>query len=99
MRNAHRESLAAWAKYSWGMFFGATLMAILLNEWSTQDRFGATIPLDGSGYCTVLAAVLLAAYYLRRRFLEKYLSAALDTYLRQLPAAEREQERRRAYRG
>ncbi|MES1947490.1 hypothetical protein C84B14_09077 [Salinisphaera sp. C84B14] len=99
MRSAHREKLDTWAKFSWGIFFGSILMAIALNQWSRPDRFGATIPLDGSGYCTVLAAVLLGVYYLRRRYLEKHLAAALEAYLQEFPAGKREQERRRAYRG
>lgn len=75
--NAGKE-LADWAKVSWGIFIG--FLAALTITGLLHSR---------SGVLTVVAALLLTAYYLRKRVLDKQLSGLWRNFWNNLSESER----------
>ncbi len=77
--NAKKE-LADWTKISWGIF-GGFLAALLLTGLLHAAVWNSVL--------NVVGALLLAAYFLRKRALDKHLSASWRDFWDHLSDAER----------
>ncbi|TAM46260.1 MAG: hypothetical protein EPN55_05835 [Gammaproteobacteria bacterium] len=77
-----KKELADWVKVSWGIF-GGFLVALLLTGLLHVAAWYRALH--------IVAALLLAAYYLRKRALDKHLSAAWRDFWDHLSEVERNQ--------